>query len=60
MNRFRVESYEGCSLTLSRVFDSREDADLDRRSHPQAETRVIPVDENGAAEPSTRSRHVGH
>jgi hypothetical protein len=28
MSRFRVESYEGCSLTLSRVFDSREDADL--------------------------------
>ena len=56
MNRFRVESYEGCSLTLSRVFDSREDADLDRRSHPLAETRVIAVDGNGAA----RSSHVGN
>jgi hypothetical protein len=59
MNRFRVESYEGCSLTLSRMFDSREDADLDRRSHPLAETRVIPVDGNGAAEPSPWSSHVG-
>ncbi len=60
MNRFRVESYEGCSLTLSRVFDSREDADLDRRSRPLAETMVIPVDGNGAAEPLTRSSHVGN
>jgi hypothetical protein len=60
MNRFRVESYEGCSLTLSRVFDSRKDADLYRWSHPLAETRVIAVDGNGAAEPPTRSSHVGN
>ena len=60
MNHFRVESYEGCSLTLSRVFDSRKDADLYRWSHPLAETRVIAVDGNGAAEPPTRSSHVGN
>ncbi len=60
MNRFRVEFYEGCSLMLSRVFDSREDADLDRQSHPLAETRVIAVDGNGAAESPTRSGHVGN
>jgi hypothetical protein len=59
MNRFRVECYEGCSLTLSRVFDSREDADLYRWSHPLAKTRVIAIDGNGAAEPPTRSSHVG-
>ena len=45
---------------LSRVFDSREDADLDRQSHPLAETRVIAVDGNGAAESPTRSGHVGN
>ena len=49
MNHFRVEVYEGCSLTLSRVFDNREDADKYRDFHQLAETRVIAVDENGAA-----------
>jgi hypothetical protein len=58
MNRLRVEFYEGCSLTLSRVFDSREDANLARQSHPLAETRVMAVDENGAAELSARSKDV--
>jgi hypothetical protein len=59
MNRFRVEFYEGCSLTLSQVFDSREDADLCRQAHPLAETRVIAVDGSGAAELPTQSSHVG-
>jgi hypothetical protein len=58
MNHFRVEVYEGCSLTLSRVFGSREDADQYRDSHLLEETRVIAVDENGAAKPSARSTDV--
>jgi hypothetical protein len=58
MDHFRVEVYEGCSLALSRVFDSWEDADQYRQSRRLAETRVIAVDENGAAEPTARSKDV--
>jgi hypothetical protein len=50
MNHFRIEFYEGCSLTLSPMFDRREDAEQYRQSHPLAETRVITVDKKGAAE----------
>jgi hypothetical protein len=58
MNQYRVEVYEGCSLTPSRMFDNREDADRYRKSFPLAETRVIAVDENGAAKPFSRSHDV--
>ena len=49
MSHFRVEVYEGCSLTLSRVFDSRDAAEQYRNSHPFLETMIVSVDESGAA-----------
>lgn len=57
MKYFRVESYEGCGLTLSPVFATRVEAELyqirilgtEDWDVPRAETRLIAVDKNGAA-----------
>jgi hypothetical protein len=50
MNKhFRVEIYEGCSLTLSGMFQSREDAEQYRDSVLASVTRIIEVDSDGAA-----------
>lgn len=47
---FRVEYYEGLSLMMSRVFESRKDANQAARSVPASGTaRIIEVDRNGAA-----------
>jgi hypothetical protein len=46
---YRVESYEGCALTLDGTFESREDADEYVRTHPAAVSRVVKVNEAGAA-----------
>jgi len=48
MDKFRVEVYEGCSLRVS-LFDSRDDADEYRNSAPADDTRIVTVNENGAA-----------
>jgi hypothetical protein len=50
MNKhFRVEIYEGCSLTLSGMFESREDAEQYRDSILANVARIIEVDSEGAA-----------
>jgi hypothetical protein len=46
---YRVESYEGCAMTPSGRFESREDADEYARTHPAADSRIIKVNEDGAA-----------
>jgi hypothetical protein len=46
---YRVESYEGCAMTPSGRFESREDADEYARTHPAADARVVKVNEAGAA-----------
>jgi hypothetical protein len=45
----RVETYEGCALTLSSRFESRKGADEYARTHPAADSRIIEVNEDGAA-----------
>jgi hypothetical protein len=47
--KYRVEVYEGCSLTVSRMFDSRDEADEYRNSVLADDTRIVTVDEDGAA-----------
>lgn len=49
MRHFRVEGYEGCGLTISRPFDSRQAAELYARSILAVVVRIIDIDENGAA-----------
>jgi hypothetical protein len=45
----RVESYEGCALTLDGTFENRADADEYLRTHPAAVSRIVKVNEDGAA-----------
>jgi hypothetical protein len=47
--KYRVEVYEGCAGTVSGMFDSLKDADEYRDSVLAADTRIVTVDENGAA-----------
>jgi len=49
MKYFRVEAYEGCGLTLSRMFECWEDAERHRQSVLAAVTGIIEVDKDGAA-----------
>jgi hypothetical protein len=51
MTYFRVEIYEGCSLMLSRTFENLGDAKEYRKTIRASDTRIIDVDENGAALP---------
>jgi hypothetical protein len=57
MKYFRVEFYDGCGLTLSSVFATRDEAEAYRMRFvgneesdvSTAETRLVVVDKNGAA-----------
>jgi hypothetical protein len=49
MRYFRVEAYEGCGLTLSRMFETRDDAERYRKSVLAAMAGIVEVDKNGAA-----------
>jgi hypothetical protein len=56
MNYFRVEFYDGCGLTLSPVFATRDEAEAYRirvgkeeSDVSRTETRLVAVDKNGAA-----------
>jgi hypothetical protein len=49
MNYSRVEVYEGCSLSVSRMFRDRVEAEEYRESVIAPEIRIIDVDENGTA-----------
>lgn len=51
MTYFRVEIYEGCAMSPSSTFESREATEEYRRTHPGAESRIVKVDEDGAALP---------
>ena len=52
MSYFRVEIYEGCSLTMpSRRFENRDEAEEYRKTICASETRIVDVDENGTALP---------
>jgi hypothetical protein len=52
MTYFRVEIYDGCSLTLSRRrFENRAEAEEYRKTIRATDTRIVDVDENGAALP---------
>ena len=50
MTYFRVEIYEGCSLTIpSKTFESRDEAEEYRKTIRASDTRIVDVDEYGAA-----------
>jgi len=57
MKHFRVEFYNGCGLTLSPVFATRDEAEAywirlvgkEESGVSTAETRLVIVDKNGAA-----------
>jgi hypothetical protein len=52
MTYFRVEIYEGCSLTMpSKRFENRAEAEEYRKTIRASDTRIVDVKENGAALP---------
>lgn len=48
---YRVESYEGCGQTISKRFENRDEALEYRKTIRASDTRIVDVDENGAALP---------
>jgi hypothetical protein len=51
MNRFRIAKYEGCAMSISTSFDTRQEAEAHRDSCgvKEANTQVFEVDNNGRA-----------
>jgi hypothetical protein len=46
---YRVETSEGCAMTPSGRFESREDTNEYERTHPSADSRIVKVNADGAA-----------